>query len=222
MLRRATLMLGGMAATLALGTAPSALASSHRAHRARHGDTHHQFRHGTQQGSNVNLSGYCKGGNSGSGSGQYEHNCPAGTYSAWDEEWLQTSLEGDLFEIAGGKLAQSHTTNTVVRALGAKLQSDHAKSYEDGAKLAKQLGIEVPDEPTPSEKWELHVVGEVTGASFDHGYSWLEVEDHKQDIKETKAEIEKGCNTLVRKDAEEELPMLEEHLKLSQQATSQP
>ncbi|MDX6687787.1 MAG: hypothetical protein QOF86_3915, partial [Baekduia sp.] len=31
--------------------------------------------------------------------------CGDNGYSAWDEEWLMMSIEGDLFEIQGGKLA---------------------------------------------------------------------------------------------------------------------
>src|SRR5947209_14504206 len=77
--------------------------------------------------------------------------------SAWDKQWLMTSLEGDLFEIRGGKLAKNKTNDVSVTKLADTLIRDHTKSYRDGARLARRLGIEVPDDPTPSEQWELQM-----------------------------------------------------------------
>ncbi|MEA2293535.1 MAG: hypothetical protein QOE86_1174, partial [Solirubrobacteraceae bacterium] len=41
--------------------------------------------------------------------GRHHHHhqaqCDQGRYSAWDEQWLTMSIEGDLFEIQGGKFA---------------------------------------------------------------------------------------------------------------------
>jgi putative membrane protein len=139
-------------------------------------------------------------------------------YSPLDEYLLQSSIQGDRFEIAGGRLAQQKGTAPAVKALGARLESDHAKSLADAVKLAKQLGISVPKTPTPSQEWELAVLGATSGAGFDAAYARLEVQDHKQDIDETKTEISDGVNPKIVRLAREDLPMLRKHLKLSQQA----
>jgi putative membrane protein len=141
-------------------------------------------------------------------------------YSAADAQWLKTSIEGDRFEIAGGVIAQQKGANATVKALGAKLLSDHTKSLKDAIKAARKLGISVPNAPTPSEQWELRVVATQSGAEFDRWYSSLEVEDHKQDITESQDEVKEGSNTMLRNLAKEDLPMLKEHLKLSQQAVA--
>jgi putative membrane protein len=144
----------------------------------------------------------------------------AGRHSAADEQWLKTSIEGDRFEIAGGIIAQQKGTSPTVRALGARLITDHTKSLKDAARLARKLGISVPGSPTPSEQWELQIVSTLSGPQFDHWYSALEVEDHKQDITESKDEVSEGSSRQVIKLAKEDLPMLKEHLKLSTQALS--
>jgi putative membrane protein len=141
-------------------------------------------------------------------------------YSAWDEQWLKTSIEGDRFEIAGGTVAQQKGANATVNALGAKLAADHAKSLKDAIKVARKLGISVPAQPTPSQQWELRAVSTQSGSEFDRWYSSLEVEDHKQDITESQDEVRKGSNRQVRALAKEDLPMLKEHLKLSKQAAA--
>lgn len=139
-------------------------------------------------------------------------------FSAWDEQWLQTSIEGDLFEIQGGKLAQSMATTQQVRDLGATLVKDHTKSLQDATELAKRLGIEVPSEPSPSQQWELRAVQQFSGTQFDHWYADLEVQDHTQDIQEATDEVHDGWNHAVRHEAKAELPVLQLHLSLAQSA----
>jgi putative membrane protein len=140
--------------------------------------------------------------------------------SAWDQQWLKTSIEGDRFEIAGGLLAQQKGASPTVRALGARLVKDHTKSLKDASKVARRLGMSVPSKPTPSMQWELQIVGTLSGSQFDHWYSELEIEDHKQDISESSDEVKEGSNPQIRKLAVEDLPMLKEHLKLSMHALS--
>jgi putative membrane protein len=132
--------------------------------------------------------------------------------SGLDEEWTTAALEGDLFEVKGGELAQKQGQSQAVSQLGALLSSDHSKSYAQGRKLAKKLGIEVPTEPTYPQKWELQTVGEMTGSAFDKGYTSLERLDHKQDIEDAKSEIEDGTNGAVKALAKMDLKMYREHL----------
>jgi len=139
-------------------------------------------------------------------------------YSPLDESSLQSSIQGDRFEIQGGKLAQSKGVTPAVRALGARLVTDHAKSLREAVALAHKLGIEVPDSPTPSEEWELATVGGMSGDSFDASYTYLEIQDHKQDIEESTMEVQKGLNHSVRHLAHSDLPILRTHLRLSKQA----
>lgn len=153
------------------------------------------------------------GGSSGSATGDSH----GAKYSAWDEQWLQTSIAGDRFEIAGGKIAEAKGS-PIVQALGARLIKDHTQSLEESVALAKRLGIEVPTEPEPSMQWELSIVRSLSNAQFNYWYSSLEVKDHQQDIQETTDEVNDGTNQDVRKLASTDLPMLQTHLELSEQA----
>ena len=141
-----------------------------------------------------------------------------GAYSRLDEELLRSSIQGDRFEIAGGELAQAKAVAPRTRALGARLAKDHAKSLKEAVKVARALGISVPGDPTPSQEWELLMVGAQSGTAFDAAYSRLEIQDHKQDIEETHTEIDKGLNPSIRHLARTDLPILRAHLKLSKQA----
>jgi len=142
----------------------------------------------------------------------------ARTYSPLDEEMLKTSIQGDRFEVAGGKLAQSRGATPETKSLGARLVKDHAKSLKEAVQLARHLGISVPKTPSPTQEWQLDVVGAMSGTSFDAAYAKLEIQDHKQDIEESKTEAREGLNSGVRALARKDLPALRRHLKLSKQA----
>jgi putative membrane protein len=138
--------------------------------------------------------------------------------SGLDKEYLKTSMEGDLFEIIGGKFALKHSHNAAVLRMANRLVIDHTKAYGDAAKLARKLGVEVEKSPSPSETWELQIVSRLRGRSYNRWYSSLEVNDHIQDIDETSDEIKDGSNPDVVSDAKTDLPVLRLHLKLAQQA----
>jgi putative membrane protein len=138
--------------------------------------------------------------------------------SAADEQYLQTSISGDRFEIIGGKWAQSHSKSAAVLRAADRIVSDHTKSLSDAIKLAHSLKIDVPSSPTPSQVWELKMVASLHGKAYNHWYASLEVYDHVQDIEETTNEIDSGTNSQIRDDAKTELPMLKLHLKLARAA----
>jgi putative membrane protein len=142
----------------------------------------------------------------------------AKSYSPLDKFLLQSSIQGDRFEIAGGKLAESRGSTPEVRALGARLVKDHKASLADASRLARRLDISVPKTPTPSQEWELGVVGGLSGAAFDSAYTALEIQDHKQDIDDMKTEVSEGTDASVRHMARTELPTLRKHLALSRAA----
>jgi putative membrane protein len=142
----------------------------------------------------------------------------AATTSGLDKQYLTSAIQGDRFEIVGGKLAEQKGQNAKVKALGARLVKDHTKSLKESEGLARKLGIKPPKAPTPPERWELQIVAALSGQPFDHWYASLEVADHHQDIAEASDEVTDGTNRQVRSAAHTEIPTLRTHLRLSEEA----
>jgi len=149
--------------------------------------------------------------------GGHRHPAHHGAYSAFDEQYLQTAIEGDRFEITGGELAQQQGSTQAVKDYGARLVKDHSTSLKDAKALARRLGIDVPKAPSPSMQWELRTVGSFSGAQFDAAYADLEAKDHQQDISESQDEVSDGYNRRVRHLAKSDLPTLREHLAIAEQ-----
>jgi putative membrane protein len=138
--------------------------------------------------------------------------------SGLDRQYLTTSMQGDLFEIAGGKIALKLSKNPAVITLAKTLIKDHTDSFKQSEARAGSLGVEVPKGPTMSQQWELQIVSSLRGHSFNRWYSSLEAYDHEQDISETTDEVSNGSLTEVRMDAKHELPTLNRHLELARAA----
>jgi putative membrane protein len=137
-----------------------------------------------------------------------------------DRQYLQTDVQGSLFEIAGGRIAEQRSTNGAVRQLGAVLVRDHSKTLTEAGRLMRAFGMKVPGTPDPVQHWQLHQVSTLTGAAFDRQYTWLEVSDHQVDIEDAQNEARYGCNTAVRGLARKELPVLRMHFRLAAHAQS--
>src|SRR3954447_14636805 len=82
----------------------------------------------------------------------------ASRYSPLDEQILQSSIQGDRFEIAGGRIGEAKAVTPAVRALAVRLVRDHSKSLREAVKVAHGLGIDVPPAPSPTEEWELKTI----------------------------------------------------------------
>lgn len=135
-----------------------------------------------------------------------------------DENYLQSSIQGDRFEIQGGRLALQKSQTPAVRTLAQTLIKDHTKSLREAKTLANKLHTQIPAKPSFTQVWQLQVVSSFSGNQFDRWYSSLEVQDHKQDISEASNEAKNGKQAHVRQSARRELPTLKAHLKLAKAA----
>src|SRR4051794_20638533 len=129
------------------------------------------------------------------------------------------SIEGDLFEIQGGKLALQKATTPAVKSLGDRLARTTASRCRTPWTSPRSSASAGPTSPSPTQQWELTVVSTFSGTAFDRWYADLEVKDHMQDIDETSEAVDEGCcNDEIRALAREDLPMLRQHLQLAQAA----
>jgi putative membrane protein len=141
-----------------------------------------------------------------------------GQVSGLDEVWLVMAMQSDLFEVKSGETAMTRSANPAVKEIGDHLIKDHAKSLQEGAKLAKQLGIKVPKAPTFPQKWELLQISALSGDAFDAAFLSLQAGAHKQSIVDAKEELALGSSPLVRREAREALPILRMHLAMVKKA----
>src|SRR4051794_17153935 len=131
-----------------------------------------------------------------------------------DVKWVSDSSAGDLFEVAGGRLAMQRSHDPAVRRFGHRMVVDHRRLYQATRAVARGLGIKVETEPSRGQQAVLRSWRHVSGHAFVCSYVPYEWEDHQLDIADTKDEIDQGSQPEVIADAQAALPVLQQHLDL--------
>lgn len=134
-----------------------------------------------------------------------------------DKEYLKDAAQGALWEIRGGKIAQTHAAHSYTKAFGQRMITDHGKEYRDAQHTAAEVGVAAPHSPDETQQHDLMLLGQFKGASFDCAYLSTEWADHMADVNGAKLELASGRNEEVKELAAKYLPILEAHLSMAEQ-----
>ncbi|WP_434741067.1 DUF4142 domain-containing protein [Micromonospora sp. SH-82] len=131
--------------------------------------------------------------------------------STQDTQYLQAVHQVNLFEIASGEQAQEKGQNQQVKDLGKQFVTDHTALDESVRNVAKQLNVELPNEPTADQQAVLDELNGLSGAEFDKAWVTAELAGHVQAIQATQTEISQGSEQSVVQLAQDALPVLQTH-----------
>ncbi|MFE0592422.1 DUF4142 domain-containing protein [Micromonospora echinospora] len=131
--------------------------------------------------------------------------------STQDRQYLQAIHQVNLAEIVTGELAQQKGQNQGVKDLGAKFVTDHTQLDQTVQDTAKQLGVDLPTEPTADQQAVVDQLNNVNGAEFDRQWVTAELAGHVQAIQATQTEISQGSEQAVVQLAQDALPVLQAH-----------
>jgi putative membrane protein len=145
----------------------------------------------------------------------------ANAVPTWDRHYLQDTAEGVHFEIDLGKVVLRRSHNKAARAFARRMATDHGRELLALRRLAKQLGVKLPDTPSVAEQHEIGNTTTHTGAAFDRAYARLEVGDHIRDLQGVDGELLEGSHPAVKAFAQTWHPMYREHLALARSVAKQ-
>jgi putative membrane protein len=91
-----------------------------------------------------------------------------------DAQFLAKAAQANRFEIVTGGLAQERASSAAVKELGAMLVKDHTAALAQGAAVAKQLGIPVPEGISPAQQAQVDLLSRLRGRRFDR--AWLKAQ----------------------------------------------
>jgi putative membrane protein len=129
-------------------------------------------------------------------------------------EFIKEAIEGNLFEVKAGEMAQKKAAGDGVRQFGAMLAKDHANAATKAASAAKSLGVDPPKSPSKTQQGVLEAMSRLDGEKFDDNFVKSMVEDHLRDV--ARYEAQSKGNDAASKYAGETLPVLRDHLKAVQ------
>ncbi|PFG41133.1 putative membrane protein [Georgenia soli] len=132
--------------------------------------------------------------------------------SEQDTTWMVAAHQSNLAEIAAGTAAQEQAASEDVRQMGAMLIADHQKLDADLTAAAQQLGVQLPDAPSPEQQAALAEVKAKQGEAFDTAWIASQVEGHRMTIAATEQEIAQGEDATVVGLARAATPVVQGHL----------
>lgn len=141
--------------------------------------------------------------------------------SQQDSQFAKEAAQGGLLEVQLGELATQQAKNQEVVDFGQMMVEDHGQANQELMDIARQKGIELPQELSEEGQQHYQELQELSGTEFDRQYIDLMVKDHQEDIEAFRTQAEAGLDPELVAFAEETLPVLERHLERAEEIQPQ-
>lgn len=143
---------------------------------------------------------------------------PSGQASKVDQRFLTEAMQADLAEVQIGKLAQQKGGNADVKQFGQMLEQDHGQHLQEAQRVASQVGVTPPTEPSAEQKSVYDKLSKLSGTNFDRQFAAAMVKDHKEDVAKFRRMGQE--KTPVGELAAQTVPTLQKHLQTAEALTS--
>jgi putative membrane protein len=136
-----------------------------------------------------------------------------GTVGPDDVELLVGAHQVNLAGRAAGRVAVERAASDEVRRLGTMLLDDHTSLDAAVVAVADDLGVELPDGPTPEQHDDLTRAVALSGADFDATWLTTQVAAHRAALALGERARASASHTDVRELAQAAAPILAHHLE---------
>ncbi|SNY44408.1 DUF4142 domain-containing protein [Paractinoplanes atraurantiacus] len=131
--------------------------------------------------------------------------------SLQDISFLYAAHEAHLFEIAGGRIAETRAATPEVRALGTRFVRDHTAMDRTLTATAGRLGVLLPSEPNAAQRSRIAQYETYDPARFDVVWVLTQLLGHQTAVADGRREIRDGAEPSVVKLAQDAAPVVAGH-----------
>ncbi|MET7463088.1 DUF4142 domain-containing protein [Nonomuraea sp. NPDC005501] len=132
--------------------------------------------------------------------------------SQQDTAYLRAAHQGNLAEIAAGKVAQAKGVSDAVRSIGATLVADHTELDAAVREAARRLDVTLPTRATQRDRAMLERVSALSGPAFDRAWVTAMIAGHRAALRLGKKELQEGSSTTAKEVAQSGAPVIRKHL----------
>ncbi|MBL7931305.1 MAG: DUF4142 domain-containing protein [Bacteroidia bacterium] len=140
------------------------------------------------------------------------------TLTERDQDFLNEAVQGSLMEVKLGELAQTNASSPAVKNLGQTMIADHTKMVTELNKLGADKKVTLSQSMGEKAQKNYARLAKKQGKDFDKAYTRCMIHDHKKDICKFKKEAKKGDDPAIKNWASGQLPALEQHKTMSEDA----
>ncbi|HEY2775036.1 MAG TPA: DUF4142 domain-containing protein [Candidatus Binatia bacterium] len=145
------------------------------------------------------------------------HHAKGSSVSMTDKSFMNKAAVGGIAEVQMGNLALQKASDQAVRSHAQHMIDDHTKANDELKSIAQSKGVKLPTQPDAKDKALIGKLGRLSGKDFDRTYiKEGGVKAHQQMASLFRSEKSKTKDPQVKDFASRTLPVIEEHLKDSQ------
>lgn len=133
-----------------------------------------------------------------------------------DAAFILQVANGNMAEVAHGRLATQNASAAEVKQFGQRMVDDHSKALDELKGLAAQKNVTLPTELDAKHQAMQDKLSKMKGAEFDRAYMAQMVAAHGQTVATFQKEIKGGADPDTKAWAQKVLPTVQEHQKLAQ------
>lgn len=135
-----------------------------------------------------------------------------------DLAFITSNGQTNLAEIAIGELALDRGSLPSVLDLAEMTLADHTAALAKLTTLADDLGVDLPDAPSPEQQAQAATLKSVADSAFDATYAQIQVAGHQKSVASAQKEIDQGSDAAVVAYATAYLPIAQHHLEMAEEA----
>jgi putative membrane protein len=133
-----------------------------------------------------------------------------------DDMFVEKTALSNLTEVQFGTLAANEGTDSLVRAYGQMMQTEHTTAQQELQTLANDFNnVEWPEDMDAAHEQLYQQLSTMEGHAFDSMYIATQVNDHTMTLQVFETEISDGENQRVTSYANKYRPHIEHHLELA-------
>ena len=141
---------------------------------------------------------------------------------AKDKEFFIAAAQGNMSEVALGRMANDKAANGDVKSFGNRMITDHGRASAELQQLALTKGVALPAVVGKEESRAADELSKKVGRDFDQSYINEMIRDHEKDVKEFERAASEVTDPDLKAWAVKTLPTLREHLAMAKQIAARP
>ena len=137
------------------------------------------------------------------------------------QEYVRHCASDNQFEIQASQFVEQRTQDQQIKQVAQRFAQDHQRAQQQLQQVAQQLNIQITDQLLPVQQAKLEELQKKQGQSLDREFVFGQVADHHKDILENEYQSAHAENPQIKQFAQQQVPVLREHLRLAMQAAEQ-
>jgi putative membrane protein len=141
--------------------------------------------------------------------------------SSRDADFLKAAMERQMAEVLIGELAARRAATSAMKQFAGRIVNDYARLNDELNRIAAFKGVRFPARLTSEDQAAYDFLSSLTGAEFDQTYADRTLVRRGAELAELQDEAANGAHPEIKRFAQHTLAIVEEHLRLIQNATAQ-